>query len=125
MKNEDIVFNYKIWLSTKEGKGIMGDGKWEILKAIETHGSLVAACEALGLTYRRTWGELKKIEQLLGCPLVEKYRGGKDGGNSQLSPEGKRLVAAFDKFHAQMDIVMEKAFKECEFSVFREKTQLK
>jgi len=123
MKKDEIVFNYKIWLSTKDGKGIMGDGKWQILKAIETHGSLVAACEALGLTYRRTWGELKKIEQMLGFSLVEKFRGGKDGGNSQLTTEGKRFVTAFDKFHSQMDIMMEQAFEECKISMFLEKSE--
>ncbi len=108
----NIHFNYKIWLSTLEGKGIMGDGKWKILKAIEEHGSLKAATESLGLTYRRTWGDLKEIEALLGFPLLDKSRGGKDGGQTQLSPEGKRMVEAFDLFHQKVDQYMEDAFLE-------------
>ena len=54
MKSNKIKPEYKIWLSTETGEGIMGDGKWQILKAIEKKGSLMAACDALGLTYRRT-----------------------------------------------------------------------
>lgn len=105
-----IKLNYKIWLSTPDDKGIMGDGKWKILKAIEAHGSLKAATEALGITYRRTWGDLKAIEEALGFAILEKSRGGKDGGQTQLTPKGLKLVAAFDRLHGQADDFMEKLF---------------
>jgi molybdate transport system regulatory protein len=110
--NDNLEFNYKIWLSTKDGKGIMGDGKWKILKAIEEHGSLKAATRALDITYRRTWGDLKKIEKQLGFPLLEKIRGGKEGGRTNLTFEGKKLVNAFDEFHAKVDLIMDQAFQE-------------
>jgi len=116
---KNIQFNYKIWLSTPEGKGIMGDGKWKILKAIEEHGSLKAATEALGLTYRRTWGDLKEIEEALGFALLDKSRGGKEGGNTTLTSEGKNLVRAFDQFHDKIDSVIEEAFVE-----FRQKLNI-
>lgn len=106
----NIKFNYKIWLSTQDDKGILGDGKWKILKAIEEHGSLKAATEHLGLTYRRTWGDLKEIENILGFNLLDKSRGGKDGGQTQLTPEGKKLVAAFDNFHLQVGHIIEESF---------------
>ena len=109
---DKIEFNFKIWLSSKEGKGIMGDGKWKILKAIEKYGSLKAATEALGITYRRTWGDLKKIENDLGIKLLEKSRGGRDGGTTVLTPEGQNLVNAFDIFHNKVDDFIEKAFTE-------------
>ena len=112
MKANKIKPEYKIWLSTEAGEGIMGDGKWQILKAIEKTGSLKSATESLGLTYRRTWGDLKKIEEQLGFPLLDKSRGGKDGGTSSLTPEGKKLVQAFDNFHAHVDGVIQIAFKE-------------
>ena len=107
---KDIRFNYKIWLSTNDGINLLGDGKWKILKAIEEHGSLMAATEALGITYRRTWGDLKKIENQLGFQLLEKSRGGKDGGKTYLTKQGKLLVDAFDEFHERVDSVIENAF---------------
>lgn len=109
---EKIRFNYKIWLSTQDGKNLLGDGKWQILKAIEKHGSLKAATGALGLTYRRTWGDLQKIEVELGFRLLAKSRGGAEGGKSSLTPEGKLLVKAFDDFHAKADVFMEEAFSK-------------
>jgi len=109
---DNIRFYYKIWMSTEEGEGILGDGKWQILKAIEEHGSLTAATKSLGITYRRTWGDLKKIEEMLGFAILEKERGGKDGGKSSLTPEGKKLVKAFDEFHEKVDLFVESAFDE-------------
>jgi len=93
-----IILQHKMWLETADGDGILGDGKWQILKAVDKEGSLTGACQKLGLTYRRTWGDLKKIEQQMGFPLLNKSRGGKEGGMSELSPQGKALVEAFDRF---------------------------
>ena len=100
---DSLHLNYKIWLSDKEGKGIMGDGKWIILQKIEETGSLMAATEALGITYRKTWGDLKKIEKTLGFCLLEKTRGGKDGGQTVLTEKGKKLVQAFSSFHERVE----------------------
>ena len=109
---KDIRFHYKIWLSDKKNKGVLGDGKWRMLKLIEEKGSLKAACDDLGYTYRRTWGNLKKIENFFGFPLLEKHRGGSEGGHMTLTEEGRRLVAAFDKFHASVDSVIQKGFND-------------
>jgi len=108
----DIKILHKIWLETKDGDGILGDGKWQILKAIDECGSLKAACDQLQLTYRRTWGDLKKIESMLGFPLLDKSRGGREGGMSKLSEQGKLLVEAFDAFHASVDPAMQNALSQ-------------
>ncbi len=106
-----IKLNHKIWLSAENDKGVLGDGKWQILKTIEDTGSLTAACKKLNLTYRRTWGDLKKIEQMLGFALLEKSRGGTEGGSSQLTANGIKLVAAFDEFHQAVDGNITDAFE--------------
>lgn len=98
-----INLHYKVWLADESGTGIMGDGKWKMLKLIDEKGSMKAACDELGYTYRRTWGNLKKIEEFFGFPLLEKQRGGSDGGHTSLTPEGRRLVRAFDSFHQAVD----------------------
>ena len=109
-KISKIHLHYKIWMSDEMNNGILGDGKWQILKLIEEKGSLKAACDELGYTYRRTWGNMKKIEDFFGFPLLEKHRGGSEGGKTLLTAEGKKLVKAFDKFHASVDSVIQKGF---------------
>ncbi len=109
-KFENIKPEYKIWFSSLQGDGVLGDGKWKILKQIEECGSLVGACEQLGITYRRTWNDLRKIEKMLGFHILETIRGGQEGGSTRLSPEGRRLVKSFDVFHQRMDKIMNKEF---------------
>lgn len=106
-----MKLNYKIWFSSIENEGIMGDGKWVILKAIEEAGSLTKACENLQITYRRTWNDLKRIEKTLGFPLLESTRGGAEGGSMKLTEEGKKLVKAFDNFHSKVDHLIQEHFQ--------------
>ncbi len=110
-KISGIHLHYKIWMSDDENQGIMGDGKWQMLKLIDEKGSLKAACDEMGYTYRRTWGNLMKIEKFFGFPLLDKHRGGSDGGNTTLTEEGRKLVRAFDKFHESVDTVIQKGFE--------------
>lgn len=109
---DNLELNYKIWMSDRNGNGIMGDGKWQILKTIEETGSLTAACNKLGITYRRTWNDLREIERLLGFPLLDSTRGGAEGGSMKLTPQGRKLIAAFDHFHQKVDDLMKENFKE-------------
>ncbi|MDP4280885.1 MAG: LysR family transcriptional regulator [Bacteroidota bacterium] len=111
-KIPDLQLHYKIWLANKDDIGILGDGKWNLLKLIHEKGSLKAACEEMGYTYRRTWGTLKKIEEMLGFPLLDKQRGGIEGGKTELTPEGLKLISAFEKFHASVDQVIQKGFED-------------
>jgi molybdate transport system regulatory protein len=116
MKNnnlyEGISLHYKIWLTLKSGEGIMGDGKWLLLKTIDKLGSLKAAADELKISYRKAWGELKKIESFINIPVLERQRGGKDGGNTILTDEGKKIVKAYDKFHKETNVKIEKAFEK-------------
>lgn len=116
----DLKLNYKIWFTDQNGKGILGDGKWKILKAIDEAGSLTAACEKLEITYRRTWNDLKAIEKQLGFALLDKTRGGADGGSSSLTSEGRKLIKAFDEFHEKMDIIMQEHFSELKTRLLEE-----
>ncbi len=109
-KYSSINLNYKIWLETADEQGILGDGKWILLKAIDETGSLKAAMEKLKLTYRKTWNNLQQIEERLGFPILETTRGGADGGNTCLTEEGRKIVRAFDNFHNEFDVLIKQAF---------------
>ncbi|MCK9203733.1 MAG: LysR family transcriptional regulator [Bacteroidales bacterium] len=111
-KSEHIRLHYKLWLSDEKENGILGDGKWQMLKLIDEKGSLKAACDGLGYTYRRTWGNLQKIEKFFGFPLLETYRGGSEGGKTVLTDDGRRLVRAFDVFHKSVDDQIAEGFKK-------------
>ena len=110
-KIDNLRLNYKIWLETSDHVGVLGDKKCSLLRKIEETGSLTDAVKKSGLTYRKTWDNLRKIENKLGFHLIKPTRGGTDGGNTVLTPEGKIIIAAFEKFHAEYDSIIQKGFE--------------
>jgi molybdate transport repressor ModE-like protein len=109
---DNLRLNYKIWLESDDSKGILGDKKCELLKAIDETGSLNDAMKKLNLTYRKTWENLRKIERELGFALIKPTRGGADGGNTVLTAEAKILIQAFDRFHAEYDQIIQQGFEK-------------
>lgn len=107
----NLRLNYKIWLETEEQVGVLGDKKCELLRAIDETGSLNDAMKKLGLTYRKTWDNLRRIENELGFALIKPTRGGVEGGNTVLTLEGKIVIAAFEKFHAEYDSIIQNGFE--------------
>ena len=103
---------FKLWMSTKDIEGVFGDGKWRLLKAIETEGSLKAASELLGISYRKAWGDLKKAQDALNIALVEKQRGGNIGGWTGLTERGKKRGRAYARFRSDIEKAVEKAYEK-------------
>ena len=103
---------FKLWLSTREVEGVFGDGKWRLLQAIESTGSLSEASESLKMSYRKAWGDLKKAQEGLNEPLVEKHRGGIQGGQSALTEQGKKWLKAYTKFRSDIEKAIEKAYQK-------------
>ena len=80
----------KLWLSADDSQGVFGVGKFRLLKTIEEEGSLSAAADKLKISYRKAWGSLKKSEESLGVKLIDKIRGGAGGGQTSITPMGKK-----------------------------------
>ena len=103
---------FKLWLSSKEAEGVFGDGKWRLLKAVDSAGSLSAASQSLRISYRKAWGDLNKAQDSLNVALVEKHRGGNMGGRTVLTGRGKKWVEAYAKFRADIEKAVEKAYEK-------------
>ena len=103
---------YKLWFSSKDVEGIFGDGKWRLLQAIDRTGSLSAASKSLRISYRKAWGDLNKAQDALNTALVEKQRGGKKGGRTVLTNEGKQLIEAYSKFRADIEKAIGKSYEK-------------
>jgi molybdate transport system regulatory protein len=106
-ENLDLRLKYKFWIENGNRGNLLGEGKWLLLKAIRETGSLKAAVEEMGYTYRQTWENLKKIEKKLGFQLIEKSRGGASGGQTILTSKGIALVNFFDNLYSELNPVIE------------------
>jgi len=105
-----LKLNYKFWIETEANVSILGEGKWKLLKAIDETGSLKSATKKMGYSYRQTWDNLKHIEEKLGFQLIEKSRGGVDGGKTLLTTKGKSIVRFFDKLYQETESTIQLTF---------------
>lgn len=102
-KYYNIFLEYGVWLTNRESGGRLDDKLVKLLAGIQESGTLRSAAEALGLSYRKAWGDIRKAEKFIGFSLVEKVRGGKDGGLSRLTADGAELVEAFGQLYKDFD----------------------
>jgi molybdate transport system regulatory protein len=75
----------------------LGPGKVELLRHIQSSGSILRAAKAMDMSYMRAWKLLKTTENCFKRPLVKKSRGGKTGGNAQLTATGEKALALYQK----------------------------
>ena len=115
----EIMLNYKLWLSSVTGEGILEENRYILLKKIQETGSLKAASKNMKVSYRKAWGDLRDSERLLGYPLVLRQRGGRDGGNSILTEKAIKLLEAYQALHIRMDDAVEAAYKEFKKNISR------
>jgi molybdate transport system regulatory protein len=102
----------KLWLSSASTEGVFGDGKWRLLRAIDSEGSLRAAADKLGISYRKAWGDLKKAEKNLNTALIERVRGGPKGGKSVLTKQGDDWLRAYNSFRSDIERAVDIAYKK-------------
>ena len=77
---------------------VLGSRVVDLLVRVDGHGSLSAACTALGVSYRHAWQLLREGEALFGQPLLVMER----GKGSQLTALGERLVWAQRRIQARL-----------------------
>lgn len=102
----------KLWIQSDE-EPIAGEGRMELLLAIEKEKSLNRAARRLGMSYRHAWGVIRRLERRLGSKVVKTSRGGKRGGGMYLTKTGKALVEDYKRMkEALEEIVREETFWE-------------
>ncbi len=111
-KYYNIFLDYKINLTGKENFEVFDEERFTLLKQIHEHGSLAAAAEAMSISYRKAWGLIREAEESMGFMLVEKQRGGKEGGSSELTVEGKKLLDAYLELRGEFDAAIHKITKK-------------
>jgi molybdate transport system regulatory protein len=111
----------KIWITDDQGNGVMGDGRYRLLKEIDAEHSLQKAAQNLGISYRKAWGDIRQAEQRLGFKLLTKQRGGSGGGASTLTDRAAKLLHAYDKTKSHIQSVIRKQYQQNLQDILNEK----
>lgn len=80
----------------------------DLLVQVQATGSLLAACQPLGLSYRHAWDLVRQGEAHFDTPLLHMAR----GKGSTLTPLGEKLVWADHRIHARLKPVLDSLASE-------------
>ena len=88
----------KIVLSKTED--FFGPGLFHLLQYIDETGSIQAAAKKRGMSYSKCWKLLNRAEEQMGFPFLNRYNGGRHGGNSTITEEGREFM---NRYHAMLE----------------------
>ncbi|MCQ2494408.1 MAG: LysR family transcriptional regulator [Lachnospiraceae bacterium] len=81
-----------------EGEKFFGEGPCRLLHAIEETGSLNAAAQSMGMAYTKALKLINNAEKALGFKLTVRAVGGKSGGGSTLTEEGREWMERYEVY---------------------------
>lgn len=88
----------KIWIETDEGI-LISEGRVQLLKLIESTGSLNKAAKAMNLSYQKAWKLVDASNKASKFPLIASQVGGSKGGGTVLTDYGKTIIASFESIN--------------------------
>jgi molybdate transport system regulatory protein len=83
-----------IWFQKSQNRFLGGD-RIELLEKIEELGSINSAAKAVGISYKTAWHFVNMMNNLSDKPLVDRVTGGKGGGGTVLTREGKQVIEKY------------------------------
>lgn len=94
------------------GEKFFGEGPAKLLHGIEEKGSLRSAAMSMDMAYTKALRIMKNAEKALGFPLTTRTTGGKDGGGSKLTPEGKAWLEKYEAYRAACEELNQELFRK-------------
>lgn len=73
-----------------------GHGRIDLLRRIAETGSISQAAKSIGMSYKQAWDSVDAMNNLSAQPLVRRRTGGRHGGGTELTDEGRRLIAVYE-----------------------------
>jgi len=67
----------------------------ELLEQIDACGSITAAANRMGMSYKTAWDAVEAINNLAESPLAERPGGRRNRGGAVLTANGRRLVSVY------------------------------
>jgi molybdate transport system regulatory protein len=92
---EEIILKGRLWLQGPHGT-LLGKGRVALLKRIHEYGSINQAAKSLNMSYRQAWRIVDIMNSQLSSPLVTKISGGPQGGGSQITAMGHKLIHFYE-----------------------------
>ncbi|MBO9561673.1 MAG: LysR family transcriptional regulator [Niastella sp.] len=84
--------NGSLWIEG-DGTRFWGPGPVELLGHIDATGSINQAAQKMGMSYKKAWEIVNRLNGMATNPMVITATGGEKGGGSSISAEAKEMIA--------------------------------
>lgn len=74
----------------------VGHGRIDLLRRIGETGSISQAARSMAMSYKQAWDSVDAMNNLSAQALVRRRTGGRHGGGTELTDEGRRLIAVYE-----------------------------
>lgn len=109
--NKQIFHSHLTISLAKENIFFDKRAKMLLLMIEDTH-SVRGACKRMAMSYSKAWNVLNTMEQELGFPVVQRQHGGKAGGKTYLSEQGRRFLNQYLNFENSIKQFAKQRFEE-------------
>jgi molybdenum ABC transporter molybdate-binding protein len=97
----DWKVGVRVWVE-RRGETVLGEGRAELLAAIDSERSITKAAKVAGMSYRRAWNMIQEVNDAAGEPLIEATVGGPQGGGARLTPHGRLALEVYGKIRGSL-----------------------
>lgn len=98
----------KVILTREED--FFGPGVCRLLEYIDETGSIQAAASRMHMSYSKSWKMINKVEQEMGFPFLNRSNGGRSGGSSTLTEEGRLFIERYQAMSQDMRRISQNFF---------------
>lgn len=81
-----------------DNEKFFGEGPYRLLRTVEETGSLRAAANKMGMSYTKALKLINNAEEELNIKFLTRVVGGKSGGGSILTQEGREWLDKYEKY---------------------------
>ena len=103
----------KIMFLNDSGEKFFGEGPARLLRGVNETGSLRKAAMSMDMAYTKALKLIKNAEEALGFSLIDRATGGRDGGGSRLTGEGKEWLERYERYREACIQANSRLYLEC------------
>ncbi len=92
MKKKEI--QVRCWVDI-DGVKHFGTGRAQLLELIQQTGSIAKAAKEMGMSYKKAWDMVAKMNERGKKPYVITHKGGNKGGGTEVTETGKKILASY------------------------------
>ncbi len=109
-ERKKLAFRFRLILEKEEE--FFGPGVYEFLRRVDEAGSIQAAASHMNMSYSKGWKMVNQAEKEMGFLFLERSKGGKNGGSSLITEEGRLFLERYHEMEGELKAAGRRLFEQ-------------